>query len=222
MSQTAETLIAQVRNIVIYDLDLPTATPDTGIADTEILGMLNIASDELARKLSLYDPAVSFTFTSSNGRSVAYDDSTVFSRRVYQIIEMWLSDGTSIELKPVSLYNPTNPITGSLSRAYLDDDRLYLEPPIAANTTGYVQANWLPKPLTLGSGLNSELPNQIVDRHLARYTIATNASVFDTEGQQVSRTNSMKMDALQAVTDFVNVRKANRSSFNRDSGRYRI
>lgn len=189
-------LIQQVRNILIYDLDLPQDTPGTEIADAEVLSMLNVAQDEMARVLELYSPSIAFSFAS--GSEFAYDDAG-FSKRIHVPHKLFLSTGEEVRQILPSEHNPAIDVVGGKYWFWLDES-LNFYPVQTSAFSGYVQGLYLPA--VMEDGDSCGLPYEISARQLARYTVGSNANVFATENHQVMRCSNMVGEAIEACNQY--------------------
>ncbi len=195
----AEQLIQAVRNLLVGDFDVPQLTPGAGATDAEILQMLNVAQDEMARRCQLYSPSI--TFSLGAGSSFAFDDAG-FSKRLENVTRVTLSSGEELLRIEPSEHNPYNNIHG---RRYwfFEGERINVFPALTGTTTGTIQGNWLPKKLVLGSpSVQCELPTEIHEFYLPRYTLAMNAGVFAFEGQQMVRLQNEMQTALAKCDEY--------------------
>jgi hypothetical protein len=202
---TTSELIARVRSLVGYDLDVFFSGGGT---DAEVVSVLNDSLREIGAMVGLYGDV---NLTTTAGTMVYAFENSAFSRVPIKVDAVYvdgvpLTDQTGrIGVYPYNLFNTVyrdwrTAAQGAISRAAVLNDSLifYLTP--NATKTLVVSCQHFPLPLDVATGgVSPELP---LDLHAAlaaetAYRIAMPTAI---ETQQVNRLMMMRADANTAIS----------------------
>lgn len=224
---TTQELIDRFRAVAEYDLDPIGGTSDT-LTDSQVVGFLNEAMDDLARECELQ--GVSVAFTPSTGVQTYSLQGSAFANRMLSIERLFVA-GNEIEFRSIHELDDDYAGWRGVANGQLNfwtfgaADKLMLYPApdsTEAAKTWRVDGMVLPNALSASSLSASPDTPSSLHPHIASYGVYKASLTQVTEGQQQARLQAIRDEAFREARE-IRQRSSIQSSPNvnrRTRGRY--